>query len=108
MKLLKIDGASKFKQFFKITVPLISPTTYYVLLMTTIVTFRVFSQVYLMTGPPVGGPLGTTKVIVYYIFETGLGEAMDLSYASTIALVLFFIILSVTLLQRKLEKKVHY
>ncbi|MBS3741306.1 MAG: sugar ABC transporter permease [Candidatus Cloacimonetes bacterium] len=104
----EIDGASKFKQFFKITVPLISPTTYYVLLMTTIVTFRVFSQVYLMTGPPVGGPLGTTKVIVYYIFETGLGEAMDLSYASTIALVLFFIILSVTLLQRKLEKKVHY
>lgn len=104
----EIDGASKFKQFFNITIPLISPTTYYVLLMTTIVTFRVFSQVYLMTGPPVGGPLGTTKVIVYYIFDTGLGEAMDLSYASTIALVLFFIILSVTLLQRKLEKKVHY
>lgn len=104
----EIDGASKFKQFFKITVPLISPTTFYVLLMTTIITFQVFSQVYLMTGPPVGGPLGTTKVIVYYIFDTGLGESMDLSYASTIALVLFFIILSLTLLQKRLEKKVHY
>jgi len=104
----EIDGASKFKQFFKITVPLISPTTFYVLLMTTIITFQVFSQVYLMTGPPVGGPLGTTKVIVYYIFDTGLGESMDLSYASTIALVLFFIILTLTLLQKRLEKKVHY
>ena len=73
----EIDGASKWKQFFKITVPLISPTTFYVLIMTTITTFQVFSQVYLMTGPPIGGPLGTTKVIVYYIFETGFVEGQN-------------------------------
>ena len=103
-----IDGASKFKQFLKITWPLISPTTYYVLMMTTITTFQVFSQIYLMTGPPIGGPLGTTKVIVYFLYEKGFGEANDLSYASAIALVLFFIILLLTLLQKKLEKKVHY
>ncbi len=103
-----IDGAGKIKQFFKITWPLISPTTYYVLMMTTIVTFQVFSQIYLMTGPPVGGPLGTTKVIVYFLFEKGFGESNDLSYASVIALVLFAIILLLTLLQKKLEKKVHY
>jgi len=103
-----IDGAGKIKQFFKITWPLISPTTYYVLMMTTIVTFQVFSQIYLMTGPPVGGPLGTTKVIVYFLFEKGFGESNDLSYASAIALVLFAIILLLTLLQKKLEKKVHY
>lgn len=103
-----IDGAGKIKQFFKITWPLISPTTYYVLMMTTIVTFQVFSQIYLMTGPPVGGPLGTTKVIVYFLFDKGFGESNNLSYASAIALVLFAIILSLTLLQKKLEKKVHY
>jgi multiple sugar transport system permease protein len=103
-----IDGAGKIKQFFKITWPLISPTTYYVLMMTTIVTFQVFSQIYLMTGPPIGGPLGTTKVIVYFLFDKGFGESNDLSYASAIALVLFVLILGLTLLQKKLEKKVHY
>ncbi len=103
-----IDGAGKIKQFFKITWPLVSPTTFYVLMMTTIITFQVFSQIYLMTGPPVGGPLGTTKVIVYYLYDKGFGESNDLSYASAIALVLFAIILTLTLFQKKLEKKVHY
>lgn len=103
-----IDGAGKIKQFFKITWPLISPTTYYVLMMTTITTFQVFSQIYLMTGPPIGGPLGTTKVIVYFLYEKGFGESNDLSYASAIALVLFFIILGLTLLQKRMEKRVHY
>jgi multiple sugar transport system permease protein len=104
----EIDGASKIRQFFRVTIPLVSPTTYYVLMMTTITTFQVFSQVYLMTGPPIGGPLGTTKVIVYYIFEKGFGESQNLSYASAIALVLFVIILSLTMLQKRIEKKVHY
>ncbi len=103
-----IDGAGKIKQFFKITWPLVSPTTFYVLMMTTIITFQVFSQIYLMTGPPVGGPLGTTKVIVYYLYDKGFGESNDLSYASAIALVLFAIILTLTLFQKRLEKKVHY
>jgi multiple sugar transport system permease protein len=104
----EIDGAGKIKQFFKITLPLITPTTYYVLMMTTIVTFQVFSQIYLMTGPPIGGPAGTTKVIVYYIFEQGFGEAQNLAYASALALVLFVIILALTMLQKYLEKHVHY
>lgn len=104
----ELDGAGKAKQFFIITLPLISPTTYYVLMMTTITTFQVFSQVYLMTGPPIGGPDGSTKVIVYYIFEKGF-ELQDLSYASAIALVLFAIILCLTMLQKHFEKKhVHY
>ncbi len=103
-----IDGAGKIRQFFKITWHMISPTTFYVLMMTTIVTFQVFSQIYLMTGPPVGGPLGTTKVIVYFLFDKGFGESNNLSYASAIALVLFGIILALTLFQKRLEKKVHY
>ena len=103
-----IDGASKTRQFLDITIPMVSPTTYYVMMMTTITTFQVFSQVYLMTGPPIGGPLGTTKVIVYYIFDKGFGESGNLSYASAIALVLFGIILTLTMLQKRLEKHVHY
>jgi len=104
----EIDGAGKVAQFWKITLPLISPTTYYVLMMTTITTFQVFSQIYMMTGPPIGGPAGTTKVIVYYIYENGFGEAQNLSYASAVALVLFFIILLLTLIQKRLERSVHY
>lgn len=102
-----IDGAGKARQFFKITIPLVSPTTYYVLMMTTIVTFQAFSQIYLMTGTPAGGPNGTTSLIVYYIFEAGFID-LNFSYANAIALVLFVVILLLTLVQRKLEKHVTY
>ncbi len=103
----EIDGASRIKQFFKITLPLVSPTTYYVLMMTTIVTFQAFSQVYLMTGPPKGGPLDTTNLIVYYIFNKGF-DVQEMGYASAAALVLFAIILSLTVIQKRLEKHVTY
>jgi len=105
----KIDGAGRTQTFWKITWPLISPTTFYVVIMTTIVSFQVFTLVYLMTGSPVGGPLGTTKVLVYYIFEKGFESGGDMGYASCVALVLFVIVLSLTLVQRRLiERKVHY
>jgi len=105
----KIDGAGRVQTFWKITWPLISPTTFYVVIMTTIVSFQVFTLVYLMTGSPVGGPLGTTKVLVYYIFEKGFESGGDMGYASCVALVLFVIVLSLTLFQRKvIEKRVHY
>lgn len=105
----KIDGAGRMQTFWKITWPLISPTTFYVVIMTTIVSFQVFTLVYLMTGSPVGGPLGTTKVLVYYIFEKGFESGGDMGYASCVALVLFVIVLTLTLVQRRLiERKVHY
>jgi multiple sugar transport system permease protein len=105
----KIDGAGRTQTFWKITWPLISPTTFYVVIMTTIVSFQVFTLVYLMTGSPVGGPLGTTKVLVYYIFEQGFESGGDMGYASCVALVLFAIVLTLTLVQRRLiEKRVHY
>jgi multiple sugar transport system permease protein len=105
----KIDGAGRVQTFWKITWPLISPTTFYVVIMTTIVSFQVFTLVYLMTGSPVGGPLGTTKVLVYYIFEKGFESGGDMGYASCVALVLFAIVLGLTLIQRRvIEKRVHY
>ncbi|MDI3503811.1 MAG: multiple sugar transport system permease protein [Candidatus Cloacimonadota bacterium] len=101
----EIDGASKSKQFWHITVPLISPTTFYVLLMTTIVSFQTFAQIYLMTDK--GGPLNTTKLIVYYIYEKGF-DLLEMGYASAVALTLFILILGLTILQRRLERHVTY
>lgn len=101
----EIDGAGKTRQFFGITLPLVSPTTFYVLLMTTIVSFQAFAQVYLMTDK--GGPLGTTKLIVYYIYETGFDD-LNMGYASAVALVLFVIVLALTIFQRRMEKHVNY
>lgn len=101
----EIDGASKLKQFFRITLPLVSPTTFYVLIMTTIVSFQAFAQIYLMTDK--GGPLNTTKLIVYYIYEKGF-DTLEMGYASAVALALFVLILGLTILQKRLEKHVNY
>jgi multiple sugar transport system permease protein len=105
----RIDGAGRLGIFRNVTWPLLTPTTFYVLVMTSILSFQVFAPIYLMTGPPVGGPLGTTNVIVNYLFETGFGPGGNMGYASAVALVLFALILALTLFQRKVvEKRVHY
>lgn len=101
----EIDGAGKGRQFWNITVPLISPTTFYVLIMTTITTFQTFSQIYLMTDK--GGPLNTTKLIVYYIYERGF-DVLEMGYASAVSLALFLLILALTIFQRRMEKHVNY
>jgi multiple sugar transport system permease protein len=105
----RIDGAGRWSTFRHVTWPLLSPTTFYVLVMTSILSFQVFAPIYLMTGPPVGGPLGTTNVIVYAIFERGFDAGGNMGVASAIALLLFLAILVITLLQRRfVESKVHY
>ncbi len=105
----RIDGANTRGVFWRVTWPLLSPTTFYVMLSTTIVSFQVFTQIYLMTGPPVGGPMGTTKVIVYYLFEKGFDAGGNMGYASAVALILFGIILTLTLIQRRVvESRVYY
>jgi multiple sugar transport system permease protein len=101
----EIDGASKSKQFWHVTVPLISPTTFYVLIMTTIVSFQTFAQVYLMTDK--GGPRNTTKLVVYYIYEKGF-DMLEMGYASAVALALFILILALTVFQKRVEKHVNY
>jgi len=104
----KIDGANSFKIFLKITLPLLSPTTFYVLIMTTIASFQVFAPVWIMTGPPPGGPLGKTSVLVYYLYQKGF-EEYQVGYGSAIAFVVFVILLILTILQKKiLEKRVYY
>ena len=101
----QIDGASSWQQFRYITWPMLSPTTFYILLMSTIGTFQAFNQIYIMTE---GGPLNTTKVIVFYLYEQAF-DSHRMGYASAISLVLFLIILALTLIQRRIaEKRVFY
>jgi len=104
----RIDGAGSWQLLRYVTWPMLSPTTFYVFIMSTIVSFQTFSLVYLMTSPP-GGPEDTTKVLVYYLFDKGFTPPASLGRASAVALVLFVIILTLTIVQRRVaEKRVHY
>lgn len=104
----KIDGAGPVATFFKITLPLLSPTTFYILIMMTIMSFNVFGPIYVMTGPPPGGPLGTTNVVVHFLYEESF-KLWKLGYGSAIAFIVFLIIFILTRVQKILvEKRVHY
>ena len=102
----RIDGASRWQQFRHITWPLLSPTTFFIFTISTIGSFQVFSQVYMMT--PRGGPLKSTMVVVYYLYRKAF-EQFEFGYALAMAFVLFMIIFACTLFNKLyLEKKVHY
>ncbi len=104
----RLDGAGAWGTFRHITWPLLSPTTYYVLIMSTIVSFKTFALVYVMTPPPGGGPLGTTNVMVFYLFQKAF-DRFDIGYASAISVFLFIILLSLTIVQRRIAgRRVYY
>lgn len=90
-----IDGASGFKRFRYITVPMVSPTLFLVMIMTTIGSFQVFDIVMTMTK---GGPGNSTLVAVYYIYRTAF-ENFRMGYSSAMAFILFAVIMLVTILQ---------
>lgn len=94
--------------FSKITWPLLSPTTYFVGIMSVIGSFQVFTQVYVLWPSSLGGPLGTTKVVVRYLYEMGW-NSFRFGYAAAIGYALFAIIFVLTLVQRKVVgSRVHY
>ena len=100
----KIDGANPIQIFFNVTVPMLSPTTFFVIIITAISSFQVFDLIYLMTQ---GGPFDSTNVLVYSIYQNAF-EYFNVGRASAIAYVLFFIILVLTLIQWSLRKKLVY
>lgn len=91
-----IDGANKWDQFRRITLPLLKPILFIVLVLSMINAFKVFDQIYVMTG---GGPGRASLMLVNYILSVALTE-MRLSYAAAISIVLFIIIMILTVLQR--------
>lgn len=103
----KIDGAKGKNLFWHITIPLLSPTIFYLLITQSIIAFNTFTPVYVMTQPP-GGPIGTTSLLVYYLYEQSF-RLWNLGYANAIAFVVFIIIFSLTQFQKIfLEQKVYY
>jgi multiple sugar transport system permease protein len=90
-----IDGASPWKTFRKITLPLLSPASLFLAVWLTINALQLFDEVYLSTQ---GGPLNATTVLVYYLYEQAF-QQFNFGYASAIAYFLFLIILVVTAVQ---------
>jgi len=101
-----IDGANNWKKFKHITLPLLSPVTYFVILISIINSFKVFTQISVMT--PRGGPLYSTGVMVFYIYQQGF-EGYKIGRASAAAMILFLGVLAITFVQKRIgEKRVHY
>lgn len=100
-----IDGATWWHKFRHITLPLLSPTTFFVIITTTIHSFQIFQQAYILTE---GGPQGATTTIVYYVYKNAF-EWFKMGYACSQASLLFVVLIVVTLIQLKLQKRwVHY
>jgi multiple sugar transport system permease protein len=96
-----IDGATSWQRFWRITLPLLSPTMFFAVVMTVISSFQVFDQAYVMTG---GGPANATNTIVLYIYQNGF-QFFRMGYASAIAWVLFAIIFVITLVQMRAQNR---
>lgn len=100
----KIDGANAYNTFKHVTIPLLSPTIFFVTIITAITSFQVFDLIYVMTQ---GGPLDSTNVLVYAIYKNAF-EYFNVGKASALAYVLFAIIFVLTLVQWKLKNKLVY
>ncbi len=100
-----LDGAGKWKQYFKITLPMVTPTIFLNMVLITINSFQVFDLVIIMTA---GGPGMSTNVLSFRIYYEGF-KNMNMGYASAIAYFLFAIILAITGIQFVMQKRwVHY
>jgi multiple sugar transport system permease protein len=94
----KVDGANGWQQFRNVTLPLLSPTTYFLLVITVIGTFKAFNHIYVMT---LGGPGNATTTTSIYIFQQ-LFEFNRYGYSAALSVILFIVILALTLVQNRL------
>ncbi|MBT8401181.1 MAG: sugar ABC transporter permease [Rhodothermia bacterium] len=97
----EIDGAGSLQKFWRITVPLLAPTTLFILVLSIIGSFQVFDLVYVLTY---GGPLGSTKVLVFYLYEYAF-KFFDMGFASAVAYLLFGVLFVLTLFQIRLFRE---
>ncbi len=101
----KIDGANARQLFRYVTIPMLSPTTFFVIVVSIIGSFQVFDLIYMMTR---GGPGRASLVLVYYIYEHAF-RWFGMGYAASIAFVLFIVIFVLTMIQLRLSGRwVHY
>lgn len=105
MEAAQVDGAGWWQRHRHITLPLLSPTIFFVIVISVIHSFQAVSQVLVLTG---GGPLRRTLVLVYYLYQQAF-ESFNMAYGSAIAMTLFVILAVFTWIQWKVaEKRVHY
>jgi multiple sugar transport system permease protein len=97
----RMDGANAVQRFWNVTLPSLRPTTFFVTVMLTIGSFKVFDIILVMTG---GGPGTSTLVLSQYIYNKGFVEN-DFGYASSVSVVLFLICITVTLAQFFVNKR---
>ena len=100
----KVDGASSIQRFQHVTLPMISPTTFFVTVMSIIGSFKVFELVFMMTR---GGPADATMVMLLLMYQVGFNY-LKLGQAAAISWVLFALILVATVVQFRASKWVHY
>ena len=96
----KLDGANAFQEFFYVTFPMLRPTTFFIFIMSIIGSFQVFDSVMLMTG---GEPGRSSSVLVHYLYQNAF-EYFRMGYACAIAYLLFFIVVTLTLINLRMEK----
>ena len=102
-----MDGANGWQKFTKVTIPMLTPTTFFCTIMMVISCFKIYDVVAIMTQ---GGPGRATKMLVTYIFELsfggeGIATSAQYGLASAVSMVLFVIVLTVTFVQFRAEKK---
>lgn len=95
-----IDGVNSFQRFFHITLPMLKPTTFFLTITGIISSFKVFGQINVMTQ---GGPGSSTYTLVYYIYKQAFSY-YNMGYASSVAVILFLILLGITLVQWRNNK----
>ena len=101
----RIDGATEWQVFRRITLPLLSPTTFFLLIVGTIGAMQAFNQIYVMTG---GGPLDTTRTVTMLVFKT-FYQQTRVGYGSAMAVMLALIIVVLTIINfRFVGRRVHY
>ena len=97
----QVDGAGKIRRFFSITLPLLSPTTYFLSLLGVIGTFKAFTHLYVLRSPAALNTVDPISVVIFFTaFRVG-----NMGYASAISLFLFLIVLGLTLLQQRAAEK---
>lgn len=97
----ELEGVSAWRQFWHITVPLMRPAMAVVAVMSSIAAMKVFEEIYVMTQ---GGPMGSTKTLVYFIYETAFVE-FEMGLAAAAGMALFVITLVLSLVQMRLLRK---
>ncbi len=101
----KVDGAGVWWRFRSVTLPMLSPISFFLVVTSILNTFQAFDIIQVMTK---GGPVNATNTLVYYVYEQGF-VAFNAGRAAAAALVLFVIMLAITLIQlRYTEQRVHY